>query len=144
MNALRTNIDWLNLRMKKIVKSQKAFRLQDDKIAAFGFAGVKHLVEAREEGQLHPGKLCQALLRLVQSMGVTVLTNIEIKSFARANGRIILQTGQGPTLTAGQLLVCTNGFREAIASATGHDPGKRTNSSHLSHRRASFQRLFPL
>jgi gamma-glutamylputrescine oxidase len=114
MNELRSNIDWLNLRMKKIVKSQKTFRLQDDKIASFGFSGVSHLVEAREEGQLHPGKLCQSLLRLVQSMGVTVLTNLEIKSFERINGRIILQTSPEIGLTAGQLLVCTNGFARQL------------------------------
>ncbi len=114
MNALRTNIDWLNLRLKKIVKSQKAFRLQDDKIAAFGFAGVRHLVEARDEGQLHPGKLCQALLRLVQSMGVNVLTNLEIKNFEKINGRLLLQTAQGISLRAGQLLVCTNGFARQL------------------------------
>jgi gamma-glutamylputrescine oxidase len=114
MNELRTNIDWLNLRMKKIVKSQKAFRLRDDKINSFGFAGVGHLVEAREEGQLHPGKLCQTLLRELQSMGVNVLTNIEIKSFEKINGRIVLQTGEGFSLTAGQLLICTNGFAKQL------------------------------
>jgi glycine/D-amino acid oxidase-like deaminating enzyme len=110
MNELRTNIDWLNIRMKKIVKSQKAFRLQDDKIASFGFAGIQHLVETREEGQLHPGKLCQSLLRLVQSMGVNILTNFEIKSFERVNGRILLQTSPETGLTCSQLLICTNGF----------------------------------
>lgn len=114
MNALRTNIDWLNLRLKKIVKSQKAFRLQDDKIASFGFAGVRHLVEGRDEGQLHPGKLCQALLRLVQSMGVSVLTSLEIKSFEKINGQLILQTGQGISLKTGQLLICTNGFARQL------------------------------
>jgi gamma-glutamylputrescine oxidase len=114
MNELRTHIDWLNLRMKKTVKSQKAFRLQDDKIASFGFAGIRHLIEAREEGQLHPGKLCQSLLRLVQSIGVTVLTNLEIKSFERINGRIILQTSPEIGLTAGHLLICTNGFARQL------------------------------
>lgn len=114
MNALRTNIDWLNLRLKKIVKSQKAFRLQDDKIASFGFAGIRHLVEAREEGQLHPGKLCQSLLRLVQSMGVNVLTNLEIKSFEKINGQLVLQTSRGISLKAGQLLICTNGFARQL------------------------------
>ena len=114
MNELRTNIDWLNLRLKKIAKKQKAFRLQDDRITSFGFAGVEHLVEAREEGQLHPGKLCQALLRLVQSMGVNVLTNLEIKSFERVNGQLVLETGREFSLKAGKLLICTNGFARQL------------------------------
>jgi gamma-glutamylputrescine oxidase len=114
MNALRSHIDWLNRRLKKIIKTQKTFRLQDDKLAGFGFAGVQHLVENRTEGQLHPGKLCVALLRLVQSMGVTVLNNIEIKGFERDNGRLLLHTDQPFTLSAGQLLVCTNAFARQL------------------------------
>jgi gamma-glutamylputrescine oxidase len=124
MNALRTNIDWLNQRLKKIVRIQKAFRLQDDSIAAFGFAGIQHLVEAREEGQLHPGKLCQSLLRLVQSMGVNVLTNLEIKSFERTNGHLVLQTGQGISLKAGQLLICTNGFARQLLPRLDTNPAR--------------------
>jgi gamma-glutamylputrescine oxidase len=124
MNALRTHIDWLNLSLKKIVKSQKAFRLQDEKIASFGFAGVRHLVEAREEGQLHPGKLCQALLRLVQSMGVNVLTNLEIKSFEKINGQLILQTDQGISLKTGQLLICTNGFARQLLPQLDATPAR--------------------
>ncbi len=110
--------------MKKIVKSQKAFRLQDDKIAAFGFAGVQHLIEAREEGQLHPGKLCQSLLRLVQSMGVTVLTNLEIKSFKKINDRLVLQTNREFGLTAGQLLICTNGFARQLLPQLDTTPAR--------------------
>ena len=125
-NQLRSQIDHLNRRLKKIVKQQKAFRLQNEKIAAFGFAGIRHLVENRAEAQLHSGKLCQALLKLVQSMGVTVLNGIGIKSFEKINGQLLLQTDQSfhtsqssqvtapLTLTASQLLICTNAFARQL------------------------------
>jgi gamma-glutamylputrescine oxidase len=124
MNALRSQIDWINLRMKKIVKKQKTFRLSDDKIAPFGFAGVQHLLETREEGQLHPGRLCQALLRLVQSMGVTVLNGIEIKSYEKVNGKVLLQTDQPFTLSAGQLLICTNAFAKQLLPLLDIEPAR--------------------
>ncbi|HMH20327.1 MAG TPA: FAD-dependent oxidoreductase [Puia sp.] len=114
MNRLRSDIDLLNRKLKKIVKLQKPFRLQDDKIAGFGFAGVRHLIENEAEAQLHSGKLCQALLKLVQGMGVTVLNNIEVKNFERTNGRLLLQTDQGFNLSASQLLVCTNAFAKQL------------------------------
>jgi gamma-glutamylputrescine oxidase len=114
MNAVRSHIDWLNRKLKKIIKTQKTFRLQDDKIAAFGFAGIQHLVENRTEGQLHPGKLCLALLRLVQSMGVTVLNNIELTGFEKINSRLLLRTATPLTLSAGQLLICTNAFARQL------------------------------
>jgi glycine/D-amino acid oxidase-like deaminating enzyme len=124
INTLRSNIDWLNRKLKKIVKQQKVFRLQDEKIAGFGFAGVRHLVENRAEAQLHSGKLCQALLRLVQSMGVTVLNNIGIKSFEKVNGQLLLQTDQSFNLSANQLLVCTNAFARQLLPQLEIEPAR--------------------
>jgi gamma-glutamylputrescine oxidase len=114
MNALRSHMDWLNRKLKKIIKTQKTFRLQDDKIAAFGFAGIQHLVENRTEGQLHPGKLCLALLQLVQSMGVIVLNNIELTGFEKINGNLLLRSATPLTLSAGRLLICTNAFARQL------------------------------
>ena len=45
INSLRSNIDWLNSKLKKIIKKEKAFRMDDQSIAKFGFRGVQHLVE---------------------------------------------------------------------------------------------------
>jgi gamma-glutamylputrescine oxidase len=124
MNQLRSNIDWLNRKLKKIIRQQKVFRLQDDKIATFGFAGVQHLVENKAEAQLHSGKLCQALLQLVQSMGVTVLNNIEIKSFEKINDRLLIQTDRAFTLSSRQLLVCTNAFARQLLPGLDVEPAR--------------------
>ena len=114
LNELRSNIDWINRRLKKTTKQQKTFRLQNDKIAAFGFAGIRHLIENTAEAQLHSGKLCQALLRQVQSMGVNILNNIEITHFEKVNGHLLLHTNQQLSLSANQLLVCTNAFARQL------------------------------
>jgi len=114
MNELRSHIDRINRQLKKIVKEQKTFRLRDDKLSGFGFAGIQHLIETRAEGQLHSGKLCQALLKLVQSTDVTVLNNIEIKSFEKVNGGLRLETDRGFQLSAAQLLICTNAFARQL------------------------------
>jgi gamma-glutamylputrescine oxidase len=124
INQLRSHIDWLNRRLKKIVKEQKTFRLQHDKLAEFGFAGIQHLIENKAEAQLHSGKLCQALLRLVQSMGVTVLNNIEIKSFEKVSGHLLLHTDQPFSLTAKQLLVCTNAFARQLLPQLDIEPAR--------------------
>ncbi|HMI59734.1 MAG TPA: FAD-dependent oxidoreductase [Puia sp.] len=110
LNQLRSNIDEFNRILKKITGVQKTFRLQNENIAQFGFSNIKYLIENRSEGQLHSGKLCQALLRLVQSMGVTVLNNIEITGFEKVSGHLILHTQQPFPLIAQQLLVATNAF----------------------------------
>lgn len=124
VNELRSNIDWLNRKLKKIVKQQKVFQLQNDKIPEFGFAGVQHLISNKAEAQLHSGKLCQALLRLVQSMGVTVLNNIEITGYEKMNGRLVLHTNHLFTLTTSQLLVCTNAFARQLLPQLDIEPAR--------------------
>jgi gamma-glutamylputrescine oxidase len=124
INELRSHIDWLNRRLKKIARQQKTFRLQNEKIRKFGFAGIQHLVENRAEAQLHSGKLCQALLQLVQTMGVTVLNNIEITGFEKTNGRLVLHTNHRFPVTASQLLVCTNAFARQLLPQLDVQPAR--------------------
>lgn len=113
-DQLRSAIDEFNRSLKKITGQQKTFRLQNEKITQFGFSLVQYLVENRAEAQLHPGKLCQALLRLVQSMDVTVLNNVEITGFEKVNGHLLLHTQHPFPLLAQQLLVSTNAFARQL------------------------------
>lgn len=124
INELRSHIDKLNRPLKKIVKLQKTFRMADEKLAEFGFAGVRHLIENKAEGQLHSGQLCQALLQLVQSMGVTVLNEITITSFEKVNGHLLLHTNRGISLSASQLLVCTNAFARQLLPQLDIEPAR--------------------
>ncbi|HUB61507.1 MAG TPA: FAD-dependent oxidoreductase [Puia sp.] len=113
-NGLRSAIDRMNRSLKKITDEHKTFRLQNEKLTAFGFAGIQYLVESRTEGQLHSGLLCQALLRLVQSLGVTILNNVEITGYEKTGGHLLLHTQHPFPLIAAQLLVCTNAFARQL------------------------------
>jgi glycine/D-amino acid oxidase-like deaminating enzyme len=113
-NELRSQIDNFNRLLKKITGHQKIFRLQNEKLGPFGFAGIQHLIGNALEAQLHSGKLCQALLRLVQSTGVTVLNNMEITGYEKVHGQVLLHTRQGPSLLCSQLLVATNAFARQL------------------------------
>src|SRR6185437_16262470 len=97
-NELRSFIDTFNRLLKKITGKQKIFRLQNEKLGRFGFAGIQHLIGNSWEAQLHSGKLCMALLRLVQSMGITVLNNIEITGYEKVHGQVLLHSRQAPPL----------------------------------------------
>jgi gamma-glutamylputrescine oxidase len=124
INMLRSNIDWLNHKLKSITKKEKAFCLNNERITEFGFANVHHLIGNRLEGQLHSGKLCQALLKLVQSIGVVVLNSIEIKTFEKINGSIELQTNHHFSLLTNQLLICTNAFAKQLVPELDVEPAR--------------------
>lgn len=114
LKQLKNDLGWLNITLRKAIKDQKTFRVADKKIKNFGFKQTSHLIEARGEAQLHSGKLLQALLRKVQSMGVTVMTQTEVKGYEKVNGKISVQTNLPVSLTTDQLLICTNGFANQL------------------------------
>jgi glycine/D-amino acid oxidase-like deaminating enzyme len=119
---LKNDIGWMNILLRKSLKEEKVFKIADKKIASFGFANVSHLVENRLEAQLHSGKLLQMLLQRVQSMGVSVLSNIEVKSYEKSNGKVFLHSNLPVTLTSDQLLICTNAFAKELLPELNVDP----------------------
>lgn len=114
INTLRTNIDGLNTLLKKITGKQKTFQLNDSKIKTFGLGGTHHLIENKLEGQLHSGKLLEALVQQVHSMGVTILTQVDVRKMESVSNHMHLETNLPLTLTASQVLVCTNAFARTL------------------------------
>ncbi|THU40070.1 FAD-binding oxidoreductase [Niastella caeni] len=113
-NQLAHETERLNKLLYNITGKKKTFKQADEKIAALGLHNTSHLIENKLEGYLHSGKLCQALLQAVQSMGVTVLNAIEISGFEKVNDNIVLYTNQLMHLKAGKVLVCTNAFARQL------------------------------
>ncbi|MEO6961878.1 MAG: FAD-dependent oxidoreductase [Puia sp.] len=114
INILRTQIDLLNRQLIKITGKQKTFQLNDSKIKQFSLGGPGHLIENSLEGQLHPGKLSEALLQLVQSMGVTVLTGTDIHKLETREHGVDVISSLPIILKAGKVLVCTNAFAKTL------------------------------
>lgn len=111
---VKEKLEWLNKKLQYVTGEENTFSIADEKLSALGFEGFDHLIENKLEGGLHSGKLVQALLRKVQSMGVQVLTNIEVKSFQQKNNTVLIETNQHFNLSATQLLLCTNAFTKEL------------------------------
>ena len=105
---------YLNRLLRKILHEDKTFRLSDKKIKKFGFAGLNHLVENKLEGQLHSGKLTQALIRYLQKKGVEFIFGVEAKQYQRKGDSVEVETSNGFTLSADQLIICTNAFTSQL------------------------------
>lgn len=108
------NIEYLNTLLRSITGTKQTYKRIDDQIPDFDFSKTKYLVKNNLEGYLHSGKLVKCLLQAVQSIGVQVLTNTEIKSYERLNGKMELRTNQHFNLTTQQLLICTNAFAKEL------------------------------
>jgi Glycine/D-amino acid oxidases (deaminating) len=112
--AIQEDIKRLNHLLRAITNEKHTFSLAPEKISRFGFKHVTHLVENKAEGYLHSGKLCQALLQEVQSMGVTVLPGIAVTGHEKQGDTIVLHTQQHIPLQAGQVVFCTNAFTRKL------------------------------
>jgi glycine/D-amino acid oxidase-like deaminating enzyme len=123
-SELEWQVKLLNKIVSPILDRQKIYRFADDKIKEFGLAEVGHIISNDLEGCLHPGKLCQMLLQLVQSMGVRVLSGITIDRFEENNDGITIFTNHDLKLKADQLLVCTNGFARQLLPQLQINPAR--------------------
>jgi glycine/D-amino acid oxidase-like deaminating enzyme len=113
-DKLQETINYLNSLMRPLTDTKKTYRLADEKINQFGFGKTAHLVENRREGYLHSGKLLQALLQRVQSMGVSVLNGIEITSIVPGDKKVLIETAHPFSFTAEKVLLCTNAFTKKL------------------------------
>ena len=111
---LKEDIAWLNNALNKIIKVDGLFEISDEKIKQYGFQQAEHLIENKLEGQLHSGALVQALIQEVQSMGVKIISSLELNAFYEAGGWIRLHTTPGTSLTTRKLLICTNAFAHQL------------------------------
>lgn len=111
---LSHQIKWLNHVLSPLLKSKKIFQFSDKNITRFGLSGISNIISNELEGYLHPGKLCQALLRKVQSMGVTVIPATEITHYDESLTGVSIYTDKNIKLSAIHFLVCTNGFAKKL------------------------------
>lgn len=112
--VLEEQVATVNKKLKQVIKTSQTFKLSDKKISDFGFQHVAHLLENKLEGYLHSGKMCQALLQLVQSMGVLVFNGVEVTRHEKLHDKIVLYTNQALRFTAAKVLICTNAFAELL------------------------------
>ena len=107
---------YLNSLLKSITGEKATYKAAEEKIKKFGFGQTAHMVKNNFEGYLHSGKLVQALLQKVQSMGVQVLNGIEVKGFTDVSNGIEVHTDQPYIFNAAQLLICPNALTQPLLS----------------------------
>ncbi|WGK65868.1 NAD(P)/FAD-dependent oxidoreductase [Croceiramulus getboli] len=79
-----------------------------------GFARVSsQLLLHMEEGQLHTGKMMQALVQQCAQRGVRLLHGIELLSYDEDSSAVHLRTSEGDFKT-NRLLIATNGFARTL------------------------------
>jgi gamma-glutamylputrescine oxidase len=114
----------LNDKIGRITQHPEVYKIVDERIAGFGFSGVKHLILNQPEGQVHTGKMMAALLKMAEAKGVEIFNGIAIEALEDGREGVTLQTGFGWTLQVPRVLVAVNGFARQLLPALDLFPAR--------------------
>jgi glycine/D-amino acid oxidase-like deaminating enzyme len=121
IQQLDKDIAYLNKILAPVLKTPKKngkyvpiYSNQTKKIKQFGFQAIEALAFSPLEGQLNSAKLVLALQQEVQSKGVHILFNTEVKQFKSHKKGVTIHTNLEAPLETKQLLICTNGFAKQL------------------------------
>jgi glycine/D-amino acid oxidase-like deaminating enzyme len=93
--------------------------LKDSLINEFGFAGVKHLIQNKGEGQIDTGRMMKTLVDRCHSAGIQILNGANIDHFNESNQEVEIRVSNtqhsisidtSEHIKAKRILICTNGF----------------------------------
>lgn len=102
-------IDDVNRRLRTITGLDQTYFLSPDKIAEFGLAHTKFLVENPLEGSLHSGKLLQKLIERCHDAGVEFLFGSEVIDIQETEESVKV-LGRDFQIESHRLVIATNAF----------------------------------
>jgi len=121
IKQLDKDIAYLNKILAPVLKTPKKngkympiYSNESKKIKQLGFQAIEALAFSPLEGQLNSAKLVLALQQAVQSKGVHILFNTEVKKFKSHKKGVTIHTNLEAPLETKQLLICTNGFAKQL------------------------------
>lgn len=131
IQQLDQDIAYLNKILAPVLKTPKKngkylpiYTNETKKIKQFGFQAIEALAFSPFEGQLNSAKLVLALQQAVQSKGVQILFNTEVKKFKSHKKGVTIQTNLEAPLETKQLLICTNGFAKQLMPSLDVEPAR--------------------
>lgn len=115
--------------------SKPVFSEQQTQLAHFGFntRQISTMIFNPLEGQVHTGKMMQALGAYARQLGIEVLTGVQVKNIAEtekgvevaAQDPVRTEAGQQPMIfEASKVAVCTNAFARELLPQLDLAPGR--------------------
>ncbi|MFM1929894.1 MAG: hypothetical protein RL387_1222 [Bacteroidota bacterium] len=121
ISKLDADIAYLNKVLAPVLKTPKKngkylsiYTNESKKIKQLGFQAIEALAFSPFEGQLNSAKLVLALQQAVQSKGVQILFNTEVKKFKSHKKGVTIHTNLEASIETKQMLICTNGFAKQL------------------------------
>lgn len=122
------DLDQLNSLLRPFFK-QDVFRFQNERIPHFGFGRTKQLIHNPLEGQIHSGKLIDALWTQASALGVKIISGAEIIECFETKSEVELEVfhaalGEYILFKTEKVIFCTNALAKGLAGDQSIEPGR--------------------
>lgn len=114
----------INRRLEDLIGEKEVFTLADEDIDRFGLGRTRHLIKSRVEGQLHTGRMMASLLKLAERAGIRIYNGVPVADIQETGNGVRVQTAYGWELSAGKVLIATNGFARQLLSSLEVEPAR--------------------
>ncbi|MEZ4965540.1 MAG: FAD-dependent oxidoreductase [Saprospiraceae bacterium] len=113
-----------NRKIGSIVGHGEVYKVVDERIPAFGFRRVRHLIHNQPEGQVHTGKMMATLLAKAERAGVRIFNGLAVKRLEDSATGVELETKYGWTIRVPRVLVAVNGFAKSLLADADTTPAR--------------------
>ncbi|RDC56794.1 FAD-binding oxidoreductase [Pedobacter chinensis] len=117
-----SKIEHFNYLIKDII-GKRAFYLDNDKIASFGFSGVRNMISNQYEAQIDTGKMMFSLMKYAQHLGISIFSNCEVDNIDQEENMKVVSSKQGK-FKCRKLIVATNAFIKTLIPSIELSPGR--------------------
>ncbi len=113
-----------NQKMQAISGISSTWQVADDRIDAFGFRRVAHLIRTEGEGLIDTGAMMHALMDLARMRGANLLYGVEVGAWEEKDREVCVHTQVGYTFSAKHVLCTVNGFARRLLPQLDVQPAR--------------------
>lgn len=107
-------LNYLNKGLAPLIGKENILKNADKNISKLGFKGVKHLLFNPLDGQIDTGKMMQALITKVRSLGIEIINGFEVKDIIDDDKNVTIHSASGIHITCKRVIIATNGFAKQL------------------------------
>lgn len=117
-------LGYLNKSLSGIIGKKDIYKNADEKIKAFAFKNVKHIIVNTAEGQIDTGKMISALISKVRAAGVEIINGFGVKEMQDNGKEVHIISGNEISFNAKKVIVATNGFAQQLLPGSPVTPAR--------------------
>lgn len=109
-----SKLSYLNKNIENVLGLKNTFSIANNAIDKFGFKNISNLLYNQHEGQIDTGAMVHCLTNLCLKKEIKIINGLSINSFEAEDNFVNINTKNGWSFIAKNLIIATNGFTKNL------------------------------